>query len=478
MRTFTEILKKTKVRKNLTDQKLKGNSVIIAPVILAFIFVLLISFHAQAQRFWLTTYEFPYGPKTGITLTKNNCLFVGLENGVIKSCDEGNHFDISLKSSGVFSVFSTNEGIILAGGSGKIFITESSGQNWDSIPINSAYPVIQFAENSNGELFAITSIYDDSLRNYVGSGVFFSVDNGLSWTPRNNGLGIYTSCRRIAIDKNDRLYVAASDNYNSGSGGLFISDNNGIEWKHIDITIDGKNAINNNLQVGNTFCLSVSPQDSLNFSFSGTSINTYVEINLRKSIYDIEKDNFWNVYKVFNSVSWWNDKLLFNIHYARNGDWYSSNEGTRNAAATYYSKSKGQIWSKVDYGLGLNIHLIRTEQFFAENTEGKIFMVQWLDERIYWTDSSVLTSSDPGHDLLGELHLFPNPVNRNENFSIRLDNNYVACKVNVYDSFGSKILSETMQNNVHYMQAPVNSEIYYIEVTNSNTRKTAALLVK
>ncbi|MBK6281304.1 MAG: exo-alpha-sialidase [Draconibacterium sp.] len=146
----------------------------------------------------------------------------------------------------------------MAGGSGKIFIIESSGQNWDSIPINSAYPVIQFAENSNGELFAITSIYDDSLRNYVGSGVFFSGDNGLSWTPRNNGLGIYTSCGRIAIDKNDRLYVAASDNYNSGSGGLFISDNNGIEWKHIDITIDGKNAINNNLQVGNTFCLSVS----------------------------------------------------------------------------------------------------------------------------------------------------------------------------------------------------------------------------
>lgn len=478
MRTIKEILKKSEFKKQKIVQKTNGNPAHFAPFIFAFIIVLLFPFQAQAQRFWLTTYEFPYGPKTGITLTKNDCLFVGFENGVIKSCDEGNHFEISLKSSAVFTVFSTKEGKVLAGGTGKIFITDNSGQNWDSISINSAYPVVQFVENSKQELFAVTSIYSDSLRNYVGSGVFFSDDNGLSWTPRNNGLGIFTSCGRIAIDKNDRLYVAASDNYMSGNGGLFISDNNGTDWKHIDVTIDGKNAINNHLQVGNTWCLSVSPEDSLNFSFSGTAINTYVEINLRKSINDIEKDNFWQVYQVFNSVSWWDDKLLFNIHYAKNGDWYSSNEGTRNAAATYYSKDKGQIWSKIDYGLGLNDHLMRTEQFFAENQDGKIFMVQWLDERIYWTDASITTSADPIEESMTDVNPFPNPVHRNENFSIRMDKNYNTCKINVYDSLGRKIISETALNSVHNMKAPVNSGIYYIEVVNIHSRKTASLLVK
>jgi hypothetical protein len=478
MKTITEISKKTAFKTRKTTQKPKVNPADFAPVIFAFIIILLFAFQVKAQHFWLTTYEFPYGPKTGITLTKENCLFVGIENGVIKSCDEGNHFEISLKSSAVFTVFSTKEGKVLAGGSGKIFITDRSGQNWDSISIDSPYPVIRFVENSNQELFAVTSAYSDSLRNYVGSGVFFSDDKGVTWIPRNNGLGIYKSCGRIAIDRNNRLYVAASDYYKTGNGGLFISDNNGIDWKHIDVTIDGKNAINNHLQVGNTLGLSVSPEDSLNFSFSGTAINTYVEINLRKSIYDIEKDNFWKVYQVFNSNLWWDDRILFNIHFAKNGDWYSSNEGMRNSAATYYSKSKGQTWLKVDYGLGLNDHLIRTEQFFVENQEGKIFMVQWLDERIYWTDASILTSTKPIEESTKDLNLFPNPVNKYENFSIRLDNSNEICKITIYDSLGRKVISETALNSVHNMKAPVNSGIYYIEVTNNYSSKTASLLVK
>lgn len=478
MKIITEISKNTEFKTQITTQKSKNNPVEIVTFKLVFILILFLSFQAKAQKFWLTTYEFPYGPKTGITLTKDNCLFVGFKNGVIKSCDEGNHFEISLKSSAVFTIFSTKEGKVLAGGSGKIFITDSSGQNWDSISIDSPYPVIQFVENSNQELFTVTSAYKDSLMDFVGSGVFFSGDKGLTWIPRNNGLGNYKSCGRITVDRNNRLYAAASDNYMSGNGGLFISDNNGIEWKHIDITIDGKNAINDHLQVGNALCLSVSPEDSLNFSFSGTAVNTYVEVNLRKSIYDIEKDTFWKVYQVFNSNLWWDDRIIFNIHFAKNGNWYSSNEGTRNAAATYYSKNKGQTWSKVDYGLGLNDHLIRTEQFFAENQEGKIFMVQWLDERIYWTDASIPTSSNPIEELTTDLKPFPNPVNKNGNFSIRLDKYFGISEINIYDNLGRKVISDSTLNSFHNIKAPVNSGIYFIEVIKNHTRRTASILVK
>lgn len=474
MKIITEISKNT----GFKTQKSKYNPAEIATFKFAFIFIFFISLQAKAQQFWLTTYEFPYGPKTGITLTKNNCLFVGFENGVIKSCDEGNHFEISLESSAVFSIFSTKEGKVLAGGVGKIFITDSSGQNWDSIIINSTYPVIQFTENSKGDLFAIASGFDNEKEDYAGDGVFFSDDNGLNWAQRNSGLGAYKICEKITIDKNDRLYVTSADKYVSGNGGLFISDDKGMLWKHIEVTIDGKNAINDHLQVGNALCLSVSPEDSLNFSFSGAAVNTYVEVNLRKSIYDIEKDNFWKVYQVFNSNLWWDDRILFNIYYAQNGDWYSSTEGTLNSAATFYSKNSGQAWTKIDYGLGLNKFGLRSAQFFAENPDGKIFMVQWLDERIYWTDASILTSTKPIEESLTDLNLFPNPVNRNENFSIRLDNSDGICKINIYDNMGRKEISETALNSVHNMKAPFKGGIYFIEVINNHSRKTASLLVK
>jgi hypothetical protein len=477
MRTSEEILESTAVKSHITARKTNGNPAGITPFISVFFIILFFSFQVKAQRFWLTTYEFPYGPKTGITLTKDNCLFVGLENGVIKSCDEGTHFEISLKSSAVFTVFSTKEGKVLAGGSGKIFLTDSSGQNWDSIFIDSTYPVIQFVENSNQQLFAVTSLYSDSLRNYVGSGVFFSDDKGLTWIPRNNGLGIYKSCGRIAIDRNNRLYVAALDYYKSGNGGLFVSDNNGIDWKHIDVTIDGKNAIADHIKIGSAFGLSVSPQDSLNFSFSGVAANTGVEINCRKSIYDIEKNNFWKVYQVFNSNLWWDDRLLFNIHFAKNGDWYSSNEGLRNAAATYYSKNKGQTWSKVDYGLGLSDHLIRTEQFFAENQEGKIFMVQWLDERIYWTDASILTSEKLTSEQLNMVVLYPNPVNRGENLTIQFKWNEANYKIYIYDGMGRKVVSTIGTENMHILKAPLNPGFYYLEVVGNRAKESVRFVV-
>lgn len=74
--------------------------------------------------------------------------------------------------------------------------------------------------------------------------------------------------QRFWLTKNDGLYVASADKYNSGNGGFSLSDDNGMRWKHINVTIDGRNAINDHLKVGNTFSLLGSLQDSMNFSFS------------------------------------------------------------------------------------------------------------------------------------------------------------------------------------------------------------------
>lgn len=464
MKTIAEFLKST------------GSKQISGTVILLIFF--LISSRLPAQRFWLTTYEFPFGPKTGITLTKENCLFAGIRNGVIRSCDEGQHFNLVLKSSLISSVFSTRQGKVIAGGTGKIFITDISGQNWDSIAINSGYPVIQLAENSKGDLFAITSGYNSETQIYTGDGVFVSEDKGLTWVQRNSGLGIYKGCEKIAVDKNDRLYVASADEYNSGNGGLFISDNNGILWKHIDINIDGKDAIPGRLNVGNTYGLSVSPMDSLYFSFSGVASNVSVDLSLRKSIDDIEKNNYWKQLKISNSNLWWNDKSLYSIHFAKNGDWYSSFRGTINSGATYYSKDRGDSWSKIDYGLGLNMFGVRDVQFFAETPEGKIFMVQWLDERIYWTDTSILTSTDPGQERSNELILYPNPVNRGENLTIRPQWDDAVYQMSVYDGSGKKISSAIQTTNWDYLRAPSGPGLYYLEVTGDRKREIVRFVVK
>ena len=47
----------------------------------------------QAQQFWLTTYEFPGGPKTAIALKDDSTMFVATAAGIIRSYNQANKFD-------------------------------------------------------------------------------------------------------------------------------------------------------------------------------------------------------------------------------------------------------------------------------------------------------------------------------------------------------------------------------------------------
>ncbi|MCK6650751.1 MAG: hypothetical protein L6Q66_13930, partial [Bacteroidia bacterium] len=277
---------------------------------------------SYCQIFWRTTYEFPGREKTGITITPNGCLFVSLTNGIIKSCNEGNNFTTVLNSSAVFTIHSDNSGKIFVGGIGKIFRSFNNGQTWDSVILNTIFPIKKFIQNSQGHLFAITGELTDN--GYEGDGVLFSDNDGLTWSQRNNGLGVYTCIDQIAIDKNDRLYISAADEYVSGNGGLFISENSGNLWEHIHIEVNGNGIFDNYLKIANCTGLSVSPDDSVCFSFSGVAINNLVKLNVVKNINEIRNDNYWKYYTVVSSPTWWIDRLLHNIHFAKNGDKYSS----------------------------------------------------------------------------------------------------------------------------------------------------------
>lgn len=427
--------------------------------------LLCISPGVMAQKFWLTTYEFPGGPKTGIGLTRDSCLIVGLINGLLLSCNEGKKFDTILRTRVVFSVYSSVSGQLFAGGQGKIFKTKNLGQSWDSVLLHSNYPVVQIIENQQGGLFAITGGVDNNMV-LNGDGVYFSSDGGNTWTQRNNGLGAYTSCERITIDKNGRLYLGVGDDQVSGQAGLFISENNGLLWEHIPISIDGRGAIPDQLRIGNTTGLAVSPEDSVLFSFTGIAVNVLVRLNIRKHIGDVRKTNFWKPYLVSNTASWWTDRPLNLFHFAKNGDWYSSTNGSILTGGTYFSKDKGLTWRWIDYGLGVDIFGERNVQYFTETPNGKIFMIQQLDERVYTADTSIITAarSDPG--MSRELLVYPNPVFKEGRLMIKVSGPYAEHKLKVFDLKGRIIYSLKQTGNSLDIPAPEEPGLYYILVEN------------
>jgi len=429
----------------------------------------------SSQKFWLNTTNFPNGPKTAIALVRDTCLFVGFQTGVLRSFDQGKQFDITLNTYSIFSLFSSAKGKVYAGGSGKIFRTDNLGNSWDSIPLNTVYPVTQIIENQQGELFAITGVLDIE-NGFVGDGVYYSDNEGLTWMQRNNGLGIYKSCERITVDKNGRLYLAQADDFVSGNGGLFISENKGLLWEHIAFSMDGKNIVPDQVDIANTTGLSVSPNDSIYFSFYGTAINVFVRLNARKSIHDIRNTNFWDLFKVSNSSYWWLDKALNNIHFAKNGDRYSSHTNSITQGGTYFS-SKNRPWQLITYGLGLDVNGNKNTQYFSETSKGKVFMIQKQDERVYWADTSLVSSVSSPKVSFENISIRPNLVKKGEKIAIRLSEVPDGTKLSVYNICGNLIFSYTEIKQDFELKAPLQAGIYFIVVENKHSKSTTRFLV-
>jgi hypothetical protein len=97
--------------------------------------------------------------------------------------------------------------------------------------------------NSKGEYFATTGMMNLE-EGFTGNGVMYNDGSLMMWHKRNNGLSPSDLfCDYIAIDKNDRLYLATANEYGKDNSGLFMSDDGGITWQHIDVYIDGLGVI-------------------------------------------------------------------------------------------------------------------------------------------------------------------------------------------------------------------------------------------
>lgn len=400
---------------------------------------------APAQKFWLTTYEFPGGPKTGIAALGDSLLFAGLTDGVLRSDNEGDNWQQILWASQIVSIQVTPDGTILAGGVGKIFISNDFGDSWDSVSLGHDYLVLRFAQLPNGHLFAITAGTDPNL-GYVGAGVYCSVDQGLSWEQRNNGLNNYLSADQIAADADGRLYLTVRNELSNGEGGFFYSDNEGLWWQQMDIKIDGENVIENDILIHVTTGLSVTHQDSLYLCLDGVAGSSYVRLNLSKHLSDVDEPSQWNIMKAWNGATWWLDRPLNLVHVAQNGDAYSSVGGTIGFGGTFFRKAGANDWNRHLEGLGLTIFDDLGAQHFAELPNGKIFMIQYFDERIYWADTSQTTSfvvTPPAE--LPSWQMFPNPVAANSEIQVVLDSAGVQENVWLIDASG-RILFKTIAN--------------------------------
>ncbi len=120
---------------------------------------------------------------------------------------------------------------IIAGGyhvtprTSSFFLSSNFGSQW--LPMNNGLnddsDLIQaLAMTGNGTIYAGT----------IGSGIFISTDQGANWTQANNGLTLDSVRAFAVLDTNaaNPMVFAGTNNDNRGTGGIFLSTNNGASW--------------------------------------------------------------------------------------------------------------------------------------------------------------------------------------------------------------------------------------------------------
>jgi hypothetical protein len=153
-----------------------------------------------------------------------------------------------------------NSGNVLAGTWGGKIYRSADGENWTRInndmftgfiwtlAVNDDGHIFAGTEQGiyrstdNGNTFALVGMVGKDIRTIVadanilyagawGHGVFKSLDNGVTWTEKNNGL-TNLSVNSMVVDSGSNLYVA------SFGAGVFKSNNGGDDWSQLDIGYD------------------------------------------------------------------------------------------------------------------------------------------------------------------------------------------------------------------------------------------------
>jgi hypothetical protein len=128
--------------------------------------------------------------------------------------------------------------------------------------------------------------------------------------------------------------------------------------------------------------------------------------------------------------------------------WYSSVRGTSNSGATYITETGSSDWKFQDDGLAVNQLGLRDQQFFAEYPDGSVFMVHWLDERVYVHQGPENPIHAPELLKSRQIQIYPNPVKVGQELTVELGTDYKDITVKIYNVIGNLLAAEKLDGPI------------------------------
>lgn len=336
-------------------------------------------------------------------------LLGAYDKGVYVTTDGGDTWQNTLSfatDSPVYCISAFNGGLTLAGGEGVIYCSNDYGMSWRNVNAPCHYPIRCIIKSGN-LLIACSGDYSFGVE--YGDGALLSDDNGNTWRSSNTGLPATKSVWAVAADRAGRIYAACSDINGSGLGGLYYSDNNGAMWRHMNLTIDGRGIIYDEVRLMEITNLAISPDDSIICSGNGVSGSVAVSGMFRNTFAAAAGAQKWLNAGLWRSVSFWLRSPAMSLSFINSDEVLGSYTGGLVTGGAYYSADKGNTWQRIVDGIDQVGGGYNANAFCGVNGK-RIYMIQHGDNDLYYTDSiTYKLNANTTYKKTSSNDLYPNP---------------------------------------------------------------------
>ncbi len=426
--------------------------------------MLFTSIQLFAQNYWRETLTSPtnnvdFG-NTCIAINAESTLYIGtLNSGVYRSFDNGATWEqcLLLNDATVVKIICKNENEVFVAAATQVYYSADKGNTWIKNNLLSKYTITDIELLPNGKLIASTAEIVDfagGKYEFIGDGVYMSANNGADWEKINTGLLYNNAITNLAISKKG-IMVASMASFTSGQSGVYYSLDEGKHWTILPkIRFKGSRtgAEYSPQDMYEIHCLEFDKDDNIYVSFQGSGGNFAIEGGFYTNISKAIASDYWKPLHV-NALGFeWQFHPFYSIYFAQKQEHVYTSLHTYSSTSfggPYVDKARLSSTKRVVSGV-LPVRNSYLKMLFVENSKGRIYGVQYLDHRVYFTDSSAQVNTGLEQVNSGKVSIYPNPST--SYVKIELENaEENLSKVELYNLQGQLMQSETELVNSQFI---------------------------
>lgn len=458
-----------------------------------FAFVLLIccvsnsNSHAQLPpNFWKEVKTIPSAPKLNgnsalMVHPSSQELWVGTLNGEIyKTNDQGISWLLmgSIQDTPITKLLVGPYNFIYAVAGNMVLRSIDDGMSWTRHLPGTPYPITDLELMNDRLIISTAGIVEmDNRVEFVGDGIYVSDDYGITWKKQNTGITFRKAMTHLAVNSYDVAFASMAS-FDGLGGGLYYSTDAAFSWSRVNtIRYRTTNDTITCTAIYQIHCVEVDAYDTLHVSFEGVSNNVAISGNLKIHVNDLMWNKLWTTERVRLAGFEWDNYPYHSIHFTRHQQHRYSSLHTPNSTligGPYFGYAPYGQWTRVPSGmLPVGSGYVKTN--FAEDVNGRIYATQVGDYRVFYTDTScITTTSVPELSCEGIfLVIYPNPTK--QHLYVSLQNKVIVKNIQVLNSFGVAV-NVPIHDNVIDVSS-LSDGIYFVSVKTTKGYATQRFIV-